>query len=162
VLSHKENKPVLDYSRIGMPVSACVSFVRNTEIDGDELRAIAGDAKAKGIACAYLDYLQTRGGSEHIGDHIARVLELYHPPYGGAHNPWVPFLDDLIALSTEVNGMVLIIDNSDVFLKEKPRDLFDLIESFLLQFHHWFEKRKPCHLCLQMEKNEIIRLTFAE
>ena len=58
--------------------------------------------------------------------------------------------------------MVLIIDNSDVFLKEKPRDLFDLIETFLLQFHHWFEKRKPCHLCFQMEKNEIIRLTFAE
>jgi hypothetical protein len=153
---------VLGYSRIGLPVSACVSFVRNREIDGDELRAKVADVKAKGIVCAYLDYLQIRGLPGHIGDHIARVLKLLHPPYGRAHNPWIPFSDDLISLSNRVNGMALIMDNSEVFLNENPRDLFDLTESFLLQFDHWFEKRKPCHLCFQMEKNEIIRSAFAE
>ena len=153
---------MLGYTRIGRPVSACVSFVRNRDIDGDELPAIVADAKAKGVVCAYLDYLQMRGAPGHIGDHIARVLKLNHPPYGRAHNPWIPFSDDLIALSNRVNGMALIIDNSEVYLNENPRDLFDLTESFLLEFHHWFEKRKPCHLCFQMEQNELIRLTFAE
>jgi hypothetical protein len=153
---------MLGYSRIGLPVSACVSFVRNREIDGDELRAIVADAKAKGIVCAYLDYFQMQGVPGHIGDHIARVLKLDHPPYGRAHNPWIPFLDDLITLSNRVNGMALIMDNSEAFLNENRRDLFDLTESFLLQFDHWFEKRKPCHLCFQMEKNEIIRSAFAE
>jgi hypothetical protein len=57
--------------------------------------------------------------------------------------------------------MALIMDNSEVFLNENPHDLLDLTESFLLQFHHWFEERKPCHLCFQMEKNDIVRLAFA-
>jgi len=153
---------VLGYSRIGLPLSACVSFIYSAEINGDELREIAIDAKAKGIVCGYLDYLQTREVPAHVGDHIARVLKLDHPPYGMAPNPWIPFSDDLITLSNRVNGIALIIDNSEVFLDENPRDFFGLIEAFLLQFENWFEKRKPCHLCFQMEKNEIVRQTFAE
>jgi hypothetical protein len=57
--------------------------------------------------------------------------------------------------------MVLAIDNAAELLRENSNDMFDLIESFLLQLHHWLEKEKPCHLCLQMERNELVRKAFA-
>jgi hypothetical protein len=38
--------------------------------------------------------------------------------------------------------------------------LFRLIEAFLIQVHHWMEKKKPCHLCFQMEPNDSLRAQF--
>jgi hypothetical protein len=30
----------------------------------------------------------------------------------------------------------------------------------LIQFHHWYDQKKPCHLCFQMEENQSIRGLF--
>jgi len=106
--------------------------------------------------------MEIRNTPSDIGDHIARVLKLDNPPYGRAANPWVPFLDDLITLSDRVDGLALAIDNAHILFAQARNDAFDLIESFLIQFHHWFEKKKPCHLCFQMEENKLVREAFKE
>jgi hypothetical protein len=56
--------------------------------------------------------------------------------------------------------MVLFVDSADVFLAENTRGMFRLIESFLIQVHHWIEKKKPCHLCFQMEPNDSLKAQF--
>lgn len=152
---------LLGYSRIELPVSACVHFVHNDEVDYDDLCEIVARARSKGIICAYLDYEDMREGPQHLRDYIARILNLANPPYEGASNPWIPFLDDLITLSGRVSGMALVVDNAESLLREDPRNLFELVEVFLMQFRHWFEKSKPCHLCFQLERSEVVRQVFA-
>jgi hypothetical protein len=58
----------------------------------------------------------------------------------------VPLLDDLITLSEHEKGIVLFVDSADAFLAANSRGMFRLIEAFLIQVHHWMEKKKPCHL----------------
>jgi hypothetical protein len=89
---------------------------------------------------------------------LARALELAHAPYGRL--PWVEFLDDLITLSFRYPGLVIVVDHADILLRERPDDMFDLIEAFLTQFHHWYDKKKPCHLCFQMEQNDSVGRVF--
>jgi len=72
----------------------------------------------------------------------------------------VPFLDDLITLSEQEKGIVLFIDSADMFLAQNSRGMFSLIEAFLIPVHHWMEKKKPCHLCFQMEPNDSLRAQF--
>jgi hypothetical protein len=60
-------------------------------------------------------------------------------------------------LSERETGVVLFLDRSDVFLTENRRAMFRLIETFLVQVHHWMEQKKPCHLCFVMEPNELVR-----
>jgi hypothetical protein len=150
---------VLGYSGIHLPMSGCVRFVVDCDF-ADTLRETVVDLKSKGVVCGYVDYMDIRRTHERIGDHIAAVLKLPNAPYRGPISPWVPFLDDLIALSARVNGLVLVIDNAGFFLENDRDEAFALIEAFLIQFHHWLEKKKPCHLCFQMEKNELIRQVF--
>jgi hypothetical protein len=42
-----------------------------------------------------------------------------------------------------------VVDHADSLLRERPDDMFDLIEAFLTQFHHWYDQKKPCHLCFR-------------
>ena len=158
------------YAGIWLPLSACVHFVRNDEID-DSLIEMVEDLREKKITWAYVDYEIVSKSGANIADHIARVLRLEHapyggPPYGGPCSQgvgihWVRFLDDLITLSSHVTGVVIVIDNADLLFAEARNDAFDLVESFLIQFHHWLEKKKPCHLCFQMERNELIGRAFS-
>jgi hypothetical protein len=55
---------------------------------------------------------------------------------------------------------VIVVDRADILLRERPDDFFNLIEAFLVQFHHWYDQKKPCHLCLQMEENQSVRGLF--
>jgi hypothetical protein len=95
---------------------------------------------------------------------IAAQLKLEHAPYAprepGKIEEWVPFLDDLIGLSDRVSGISIIIDNADVWLSTDKKTLFKLMEAFQIQLHHWQEKKKPCHLFFQMEKNDLVRRIF--
>jgi hypothetical protein len=148
---------MLGYSAIDLPMTRCVRFVRNHEIDGSEGRIVEAALK-EGVKFVYWDYLDGRGESVTIADPLGRALELDHAPYGKF--PWVPFLDDLITLAYRLRGLVIIVDHADGLLRERPDDLFNLIEAFLIQFHHWYDQKKPCHLCFQMEENQFVRRLF--
>ena len=130
-----------------------------------EAQAVVGDLRSAGIRCVYTEYRNIERGDLHIANAIARELTLQHAPYPVPTSPfqpevWVPLLDDLITLSEHEKGMVLFVDSADVFLAENSRGMFRLIEAFLIQVHNWMEKKKPCHLCFQMEPSDLLRAQF--
>jgi hypothetical protein len=151
------------YEGLDRPLSRCIHFVRRqmSEVDLRELRS---KLQKQGIVCAYVEY--SANSEISLADQIASRLSLDNQPYGqragtGLPLPWVPFLDDLITLSYRQNGLAIIVDNADNLFRDNQDDAFDLIEAFLIQFHHWFEKRKPCHLCFQIENSPVLQKVFA-
>ncbi len=120
------------------------------------------EAIGRGVKYVYWDYLDGEGTSTTIADPLGRTLQLEHAPYGGRGglSPWIGFLDDLISLSYRYPGLVIVVDHADSLLRERPDEMFDLVEAFLTQFHHWYDQKKPCHLCFQMEPNDSIRRIF--
>jgi hypothetical protein len=155
----------MGYGRLKLSSSGCVHFMYADFFSGDAQAAV-GDLRSAGIRCVYTDYRNVEYGDLHIANAVARELNLQHAPYPpptSSFQPqvWVPFLDDLITLSEhEKKGMVLFVDSADAFLAENRRGMFRLIEAFLIQVHHWMEKKKPCHLCFQMEPNDSLRAQF--
>jgi hypothetical protein len=145
------------YAGISLSLSACLHFVRNDEVD-ESLREIRQEVRNKGIVCGYVDYEREKLEQRHLANCFGSLLRSDHIPYGPL--PWVEFLDDLIFLSKRVNGVVLVLDNADSLFGAARNDAFDMIEAFLIQFHHWFEKTKPCHLCFQLDKNDLIKQVF--
>lgn len=155
----------MGYGRLRLSSSGCVHFMYADFFSG-EAQAAVGGLRSAGIRCAYADYRNIEHGDLHIANAVARELNLQHAPYPPPTSPlqpkvWVPFLDDLITLSEHEKGMVLFVDSADVLLAENSRGMFRLIEAFLIQVHHWMEKKKPCHLCLQMEPSDSLRAQFA-
>lgn len=146
------------YAGIERSLSACLHFVRNDEVDEPSLLKIVQVLKDRGIVCAYVDYGILDQSRQSVINCVGNLLNLENRPY--ADQSWVRFLDDLISLSAKVNGAVIVIDRADVFFEKDRNEAFDLIESFLIQFHHWLERKKPCHLCFQMEANALIRQMF--
>jgi hypothetical protein len=145
------------YEFLDQPLTRCIHFVRTQEFDGSQEQVVEA-AVRKGVKCVYWDYVDGGSASATIADPLGRALELAHVPYGRL--PWIEFLDDLITLSFRYPGLVIVVDHADILLRERPEDMFDLIEAFLIQFHHWYEKKKPCHLCFQMEQNDSVRRVF--
>ena len=145
------------YEALYLPLTRCVHFVKAREFNGSQQREVEAAIK-DGIRCVYWSYLDGGDGSVTVADPLGMVLELEHAPYGKL--PWIKFLDDLITLAYRHRGLVIIVDRADILLRERPDDMFDLIEVFLIQFHHWYHQKKPCHLCLQMEENPSVRGLF--
>jgi len=150
---------MLDYAGLERVSSGCIHFVHDHIENIPLLRDVIPELRRKGIACAYVRYAPG-GGVGTIADEIGERLALDHRPYASGRRPWIRFLDDLIGLSFRVAGLVLIIDDADAFLAADRDEAFNLIEAFLIQFHHWFEKEKPCHLCFQLEPNPLIEQVF--
>ena len=149
---------MIDYSTLLMPWSRCVRFVRSSEID-DETRDMAEELRESELTWCYVDGKEMLTTGVELADAIGENIGLEHRPYGAG--AWVRFLDDLIGASEERCGLVIIVDNAHLLQAARPSEFYDLIESFLLQWHHWFEKKKPCHLCLQMESDGRVREFFA-
>jgi hypothetical protein len=153
----------MGYGTLKLPSSGCVHFVY---ADSGEAQAVVGDLRNAGIRCVYTDYRNVEYGDLHIANAVARELNLQHAPYPPPTSPfqpqvWVPFLDDLITLSEqEKKGIVIFVDSADAFLAENGRGMFQLIEAFLIQVDDWMKKKKPCHLCFQMEPNDSLRAQF--
>jgi hypothetical protein len=154
---NRESPDVHAYQGLDLPLTRCVHFVRTQEFDRPLEQAVEA-AVGKGVKFAYWDYLDGGSASATIADPLGRALELAHAPYG-TWLPWTKFLDDLITLS-RYPGLVIVVDHADILLRERPDDMFDLIEAFLIPFHHWYDKKKPCHLCFQMEQNDSVRRAF--
>lgn len=145
------------YAGIERHLSACVHFVRNREVDEDSLSWLARKLESDGIRCVYVDYSRLKGSRQTILDGIGDCLELPNRPYGGN---WIRFLDDLITISEFESGLVIVVDRADILFQEDKFIAFDLIESFLIQFEDWFVKKKPCHLCFQVEENPLVQRYF--
>lgn len=154
-------------ARLKLSSSGCVHFMyadRYQDFSGGA-QAVVADLRAAGIRCAYTDYRNIEQGDLQIANAIAQQLNLQHAPYSAPTSVLqpevrVPFLDDLITLSGQEKGAVMFIDSADALLAQHSRGMFSLINSFLIQVHHWMEKKKPCHLCCQMEPNDSPRAQF--
>ncbi len=150
------------YAYLRRATSNCVQFI---EDDESEVLTpeFADDLRKMGIVCAYVDYLEARGGELELFNTIANRLRLDNAPYvQGPVWPGVPFLDDLGGKSEDSPGVAIVVDNADSLLSDNRSAMFRLIEAFLIQFHNWLEKGKPCHLCLQMRKDPLVRRFFEQ
>lgn len=143
------------YNGIELSSSACVRFVRNSEVDGSE-QELFEEVRRRGIRCVYIDPSLAEASGEVLANQIARALDLDNAPYETRH--WLCLLDDLITLAHRERGLVIVVDNAWALVDGRRNELFDLIEAFLSQFHHWLEQRKPCYLCFQMEANANMAL----
>jgi len=144
----------------------CIHFLFGDHAAESDRKVLEEFRKAR-IECFYVDYLYEKHGGEHIANAIAKVLKLPHAPYRLPTSPkqidvWVPFLDDMITLSQQKDGIVIVVDNAGALLAEDCRTMFKLIEAFLIPFQNWLEQNKPCHLCFQMEYSDIVRTIFSQ
>jgi hypothetical protein len=123
-----------------------------------ELVETKGELDAAGIRYVYIDCRRLMADPESTCDAVAVAIGAEHAPYGEEH--WVRLLDDLISLSVKLSGLVIVMDHADRLFEVNRSKIFDLIESFLIQFHHWLEKTKPCHLCFQMSPHPLVGEVF--
>jgi hypothetical protein len=125
----------------------CVHFVR-ASASSQFLDAEVEAARRAGVKFAYWNY--SHGGKEaaSVADPLAIALGLEHAPYGNL--AWTQFLDDLITLAYRYDGLVITVDRADLLITERLDEMFNCVEAFLIQFHHWYDQKKPCHLCFQM------------
>ncbi|HUD51873.1 hypothetical protein [Parvibaculum sp.] len=146
--------------------SHCVHFIYADHLDDEDIWP-AAEWKRKGVRLAYVDYRHLNADDrQRMPDIIGRELRLENVPYGEEArstkriSPWIPFMDDLITLSRNAGGLIMVIDHAEEMLAERSRTMFELIEAFLIQSHHWFERQKPCHLCFQMEESRLVKRSF--
>ena len=144
------------YHYIELPVTNCVHFVQ--DCGSSSIESTVEAARRKGVRFAYWSYLDGGREATTIANPLAAALGLEHAPYGGL--PWVPFLDDLITLAYRHDGLVIVIDRADLLITERREGMFDCVEAFLHQFHHWYDQKKPCHLCFQMVKDDHVTELF--
>lgn len=145
------------YSDIVRSTSACVHFVEACEVD-EELLEVKSELDAACIPCAYVDCRQLVENPAGTCDAVAVAIGAEHAPYGEEH--WIRLLDDMISLSVRLPGLVIVLDHAEQLFAVDRSKVFDLTESFLIQFHHWLEQNKPCHLCLQMSPHQLIGDVF--
>lgn len=148
------------YWDIDRSTSHCVTFVEAEEVD-EELAELVAQIRRRGFRIAYVDCSQYRDRPWEIGSALGALLGTEHPPYhqGGELN-LVRWLDDLIYLATQTEGVVMVLDNADQVFVSHRRHITQLIEAFLVQFHHWLERGVPCHLCLQMSPHPLVKALF--
>lgn len=147
------------YSDIVRSTSACVHFVEAHEVD-EELIEFKSELDAARISCAYVDCRQLIANSEGICDAVAVAIGAEHAPYGEEH--WIRLFDDMITLSVKLHGLVVVLNHADELFDVDRSKIFDLLESFLIQFHHWLGKKKPCHLCFQMSPHPLVAEVFGK
>lgn len=138
------------YEFLDKSTMRCIHFVKRSTSNA-LLEEQVEAAKRAGVVFTYWNYLEGGRESSNIADPLGVAVGLEHAPYG---RPWLQFLDDLITLAYRYNGLVIVVDRADVLIAEKSDEMFNLIEAFQVQFHHWFDQEKPCHLCFQVEEDE--------
>jgi hypothetical protein len=93
---------------------------------------------------------------------IGVALGTDHPPYHeGEQANLARWLDDLIGLAHRSSGVTIVLDNAATLFSSHRRSMTELIEAFLVQVHHWLDRKIPCHLFFQMSPNPLVRQLFA-
>jgi hypothetical protein len=135
----------------------CVHFVQSSAYN-EFLEAEVEAAKKAGVKFAYWNYLHGGREATTLANPLAIALGLEHTPY--ANLPWTQFLDDLITLAYRYDGLVIVVDRADLLITEKRDEMFNCLEAFLIQFHHWHDQKKPCHLCFQLAEDDHVTNLF--
>lgn len=146
------------YSDIARSTSACIHFVEAAQVN-EELIDLKGELSKTNIRWAYIDAADLLIDPERICDLVAAAIQAEHAPYDEP-GQWVRFLDDMITLSSELPGLVIVVDHANQLFNRDRGKIFELIEAFLIQFHHWLKKAKPCHLCFQMSDHALVSEVF--
>jgi len=148
------------YADITRSTSACVHFVDANEVH-EEDRDLITHARASGTMFVYVDCVAFLDRPWEIPSAIGTLAKTNHPPYhDGDKVRWVRWLDDLISLAHTSPGLVIILDNADQLFARHRKLATEMIEAYLIQFHHWLERNKPCHLCFQMSSTPLLRSWF--
>jgi hypothetical protein len=140
------------------PMTRCVHFVR-TSASG-LIEADIEAARGAGVKFAYWNYLDGGRDAHSIASPLASALGLEHAPYGPL--PWVEFLDDLITFAYRYDGLAIVVDRANLLASERSDELFECVEAFLHQFHHWYDQKKPCHLFFQMVEDQHVTSLFTQ
>jgi hypothetical protein len=148
---------VRQYEFLDQPTTRCIHFVR-AGASSEFLEKQVEAARKVGVKFAYWNYLQGGRESATLANPLAIALGLEHAPYGNL--AWVQFLDDLITLAYRNSGLVIVVDRADLLLTERSDEMFNLFEAFQVQFHHWYDQKKPCHLCFQMMEDDYVTNFF--
>jgi hypothetical protein len=148
------------YWDIDRATSHCISFVEADEVD-DELAELVDAVRKRGFKIAYVDCARFIDCPWEISSAIGNELQTDHPPYHeGQEANLARWLDDIISLAYKTSGLVIVLDNGHLIFHRHRKVLTDLIEAFLVQFHHWYEQKVPCHLCIQMEPSPVVAQLF--
>ena len=147
------------YQDIDRSTSHCVAFVEADEVD-EELGELVGCVRQKGFRIAYVDCSRFIGRPWEILSEIGSQLKTDHPPYHADELKLVRWLDDLSSLAYRTSGVVIVLDNADQAFVEHRRPMTELMEAFLIQVHHWLERKVPCHLCFQMSPHPLVAKLF--
>ena len=148
------------YWDIDRSTSHCVSFVDAVELD-DELEELVSGIRERGFKIAYVDCASFVDFPWEIPSAIGSELDAAHHPYHEGHEAnFGRWLDDLISFAYSTPGLVIVLDNGHLILQAHRKVLTELIEAFLVQFHHWLEQKVPCHLCIQMEPSPMVKRLF--
>jgi hypothetical protein len=155
------SSPTLDlimrgYSDITRATSSCLHFVDASEVDPEDRESFS-EARAGGSVIVYLNCAEFVGRHWLIPSEIGRIASMDHHPYHeGTEANWVRWLDDLISLAHSRDGLVLVLDNAHTVFVPQLRFFTSMIEAFMIQFHHWSEREKPCHLCFQLSPTPLV------
>jgi len=149
------------YWGIDRSTSHCVAFVDADEVES-ELAELVQQIRQRGLRIAYVDCASYLDRPLEILSAIGFALGTSHPPYHSPNEPnFVRWLDDVGGLAFSTSGVVIVLDNAYLLMERHRKFLTDLIEAFLIQFHHWLERKVPCHLCLQMSACPLGASLFA-
>ena len=146
------------YYHLTRATTGCLHFFESTQVDSD-LVAIKRELETMQVNCVYIDASDLLEGKAALCASIALAINAEHSPYADSAC-WLELLDDMITLSKVLPGLVIVIDNAGALFHTQSRDVFDLIEVFSMQLHHWFDKAKPCHLCFQMSTTPMVAEVF--
>ncbi|HEU5295986.1 MAG TPA: hypothetical protein VFU71_14485 [Burkholderiaceae bacterium] len=149
------------YWDIDRSTSHCVTFVEASEVDNELIEFVAA-IRRRGFRIAYVDCSKFKDRPWEIGSELGYQLKTDHPPYHEAHElNVVRWLDDLIWLAHSTPGVVMVLDNAHLVFGEHRRHMTQLLEAFLVQVHHWLERKVPCHLCFQMSPHPLVKELFS-
>jgi len=144
------------FSYIELSHSASVHFVGNEELAGveSEIEEILIGVRDRGFRCISIDARSTEVTSQSLANLLGLALQLEHAPYDQQH--WLQLSDDMITLAYRDPGLLIVVENAEVLASAPASGLFELIENFLLQLHHWLEQKKPCHLYFLLDPSPIM------
>lgn len=137
--------------------TCAVHFVEAIKVD-EEVLDLKAEMDNVGMRCAYIDCRPLAMNAVGTCDAVAVAIGALHAPYGEEH--WIRLLDDMSSLSASLPGLVIVMDHAEKLFEADCSKVFDLMESFLIQLHHWLGKKKPCHLCFQMSPHPLIEKAF--